>query len=157
LADSTPVDCEPLSALLPLQPPDAVQAVAFVADQVSVELVPLATELGAALISTVGAGELTETAADCVALPPGPVHVNEYVELADTAPVDCEPVSPLEPLQPPDAVQEVALVLDQASVEEVPEFTMLGVALSMTIGATLDTVTVADCVAEPPAPVQVSS
>jgi hypothetical protein len=58
------VDCEPLTALLPLQPPDAVQAVAFVADQVSVELVPLATELGAALIETVGAGELTETVAD---------------------------------------------------------------------------------------------
>jgi hypothetical protein len=50
--------------LLPLQPPDAVQAVAFVADQVSVELVPLATELGAALIKTVGAGALTETVAD---------------------------------------------------------------------------------------------
>jgi hypothetical protein len=64
LADSTPVDCEPLSALLPLQPPDAVQAVAFVADHVSVELFPLATELGAALIKTVGAAEVTETVAD---------------------------------------------------------------------------------------------
>jgi hypothetical protein len=71
------VDCEPLSALLPLHAPDAVQAVAFVADQVSVELVPLATELGAALIRTVGAGELTETVADWVAFPPDPVHVNE--------------------------------------------------------------------------------
>jgi len=48
----------------PLQPPDAVQEVAFVADQVSVELVPLATELGAALMRTIGAGELTETVAD---------------------------------------------------------------------------------------------
>jgi hypothetical protein len=64
LADSTPVDCEPLSALLPLQPPDAVQAVAFAAVQLSVELVPLATELGAALMETVGAGELTDTVAD---------------------------------------------------------------------------------------------
>jgi hypothetical protein len=77
LADSTPVDCEPLSALLPLQAPDAVQAVAFVAVQLSEELVPLATELGDALIETVGAAELTETVADCVALPPGPVQVNE--------------------------------------------------------------------------------
>jgi len=58
------VDCEPLTALLPFHAPDAVQAVALVADQVSVELVPLATELGAALIRTVGAGELTETVAD---------------------------------------------------------------------------------------------
>ena len=79
MAHRTPVDCEPLSALLPLQPPEAVQALAFAADQVSVELVPLVTELGAALIRTVGAGvaELTETVADWVALPPGPVHVNE--------------------------------------------------------------------------------
>ena len=64
MADSTPVDCEPLSALLPLQPPTAVQAVALVADQVMVELVPLVTELGAALIRTVGADALTETVAD---------------------------------------------------------------------------------------------
>jgi hypothetical protein len=58
------VDCEPLSALLPLQPPDAVQAVAFVADQVSVELFPLVTELGAVLSRTVGAAEVTDTVAD---------------------------------------------------------------------------------------------
>jgi hypothetical protein len=64
LAVSTPVDCEPASAWLPLQPPEAVQAVALVADQVRVELVPLVTELGAALITTVGAGALTETVAD---------------------------------------------------------------------------------------------
>ena len=64
MPDSTPVDCEPLTALLPLQPPDAVQAVAFVTDQVSVELVPLVTELGAALTKIVGAGDLTETVAD---------------------------------------------------------------------------------------------
>ena len=59
------MDCEPLDALLPLHAPDAVQAVAFVADQVRVELVPLVTELGAALIRTAGAGvaELTETVA----------------------------------------------------------------------------------------------
>jgi hypothetical protein len=77
LADSTPVDCEPLIALLPLHAPDAVQAVAFVADQLSVELVPLATELGAALIETLGAGEFTLTVAACVALPPRPQHVSE--------------------------------------------------------------------------------
>jgi hypothetical protein len=71
--------------------------------------------------------------------------------------VDCEPLSPFEPLQPPDALQEVALVLDQVSVEEAPDFTLLGVAVSVTIGALLETVTVADCVADPPAPWQVSS
>ncbi len=64
MADSTPVDCDPLTALLPLQAPDAVQAVAFVADQLSVELVPLVTELGEALRDITGAGEVTETVAD---------------------------------------------------------------------------------------------
>ena len=58
------MDCEPLMALLPLQAPDAVHAVAFVADQVSIALVPLVTELGAAPIETVGAAEFTETVAD---------------------------------------------------------------------------------------------
>lgn len=61
MADSTPVDCEPLIGLLPLQAPAAVQAVALAADQLSVELVPLVTELGAALIETVGAAEFTLT------------------------------------------------------------------------------------------------
>ena len=138
------MDCEPLTALLPLQPPDAVQAVAFVADQVSVELVPLVTELGAALIETVGAGALTETVADWLAFVRSPVQVKEYVVLADTAPVDCEPLSALLPLQPPDAVQAMALVLDQVSVEAPPAFTLLGVAVSVTVGALWETVTVAD-------------
>ena len=71
------MECEPLTGSLPDQAPDAVQDVAFAADQVRVELVPLVTELGAALSVTAGAGELTETVADWVALPPGPVHVNE--------------------------------------------------------------------------------
>jgi hypothetical protein len=71
--------------------------------------------------------------------------------------VDCEPLSPLPPLHAPDAVQDVALLLDQASVEALPGFTVLGVALKVTLGALLETVTVADCVAEPPAPVHVTS
>jgi hypothetical protein len=77
--------------------------------------------------------------------------------LAEIAAVDCEPLRPLEPLQPPDAAQAVALLLDHVSVEEEPAFTVLGEALNVTIGALLETVTVADCVADPPGPVQVSS
>jgi hypothetical protein len=76
LAVSAPVDCEPLAALLPDQAPEAVQEVALVADQVNVELPPLATVLGLAAKITVGAGEVTETVADCVALPPVPVQVS---------------------------------------------------------------------------------
>jgi hypothetical protein len=49
----------------------------LVADQVSVELPPLATVLGAALKLTFGAGAVTETVADWVALlPPVPVQVS---------------------------------------------------------------------------------
>jgi hypothetical protein len=76
LAVSVPVDCEPLAALVPDQAPEAVQEVALVADQVNVELPPLATVLGLAAKVTVGAGEVTDTVADCVALPPVPVQVS---------------------------------------------------------------------------------
>ena len=70
-----PLDWEPLMALLPDQPPEAVHAVAFLEAHVSVELLPLITELGLELRLTVGAGDFTETVADCVALPPAPVQV----------------------------------------------------------------------------------
>ncbi len=73
---SAPVDCEPLTALLPDQAPEAVHEVALVLDHVSVELAPLATVLGLALRLTVGAGGVTDTVADCNALPPAPVQVS---------------------------------------------------------------------------------
>jgi len=71
-----PVDCVPLVALLPDQPPEAVQAVALADDQLSAALPPLATVLGFALILTDGGAAPTETVADCAALPPKPVQVN---------------------------------------------------------------------------------
>ena len=70
------MECDPLVASLPLQPPEAVQEVAFLDDQDSVELLPLAMVLGLALKLTVGAGEVTVTVADCAALPPAPVQVS---------------------------------------------------------------------------------
>jgi len=75
---SAPVDCEPLVALPPDQPPEAVQAVALVVDQLRVELLPLTMELGLAVKLTTGGGmaEVTETVADWVALPPVPVQVS---------------------------------------------------------------------------------
>ncbi len=50
------VACDPLTGLVPDQPPDAVHAVALVLAHVNVELAPLATVLGFALRVTVGAG-----------------------------------------------------------------------------------------------------
>jgi hypothetical protein len=70
------VDWLPLVALVPDQAPEAVQLVAFVAAHVKVELPPLATVLGLAVTVMVGAGEVTEIVADCVALPPLPVQVS---------------------------------------------------------------------------------
>jgi hypothetical protein len=64
-----------VAALAPDQAPDAVQDVALVADQVRVELPPLATVLGLAEKVMVGTGCVTETVADCAALPPVPVQV----------------------------------------------------------------------------------
>ena len=72
---SAPVDCVPVTALAPDQAPEAVHEVAFVADQVSVALPPLFRALGPTLSVTVGADAVTETVADCAALPPVPVHV----------------------------------------------------------------------------------
>ncbi len=61
------------------------------------------------------------------------------------------------PDQPPEAVHEVALVELQVSVEVPPEATLVGLALSATVGADAVTATVADCGAlVPPDPVQLS-
>jgi hypothetical protein len=42
--------------------------------------------------------------------------------------VDCEPLIFLLPFQTPEATHEVALLLLQVSVEELPELTVLGLA-----------------------------
>jgi hypothetical protein len=68
---------EPLTGSVPPQPPDAVQLVAWVEDQVNVDVEPLFSVVGLALMVTTGAGSVTETVAVWVATPPAPVHVNE--------------------------------------------------------------------------------
>ena len=65
-----------------------MQEVAFVEDQVRIELSPLATVLGLADSMMVGIGWVTETVADCEALPPAPVQVRVNVVLVLSAPVD---------------------------------------------------------------------
>jgi hypothetical protein len=73
---SVPVLALPLVALVPDQPPEAVQLVAFVEDQLSVEAEPLFTVPGFALRVTVGlAGAETLTVTERPALPPGPLQV----------------------------------------------------------------------------------
>ncbi len=67
----------------------------------------------------------------------------------------CEPLVASLPDQAPDATQEVALVEVQDSIEVPPLVVVLGLALKVTVGAGEVTVTVADCAALPPGPVQV--
>ena len=66
------MDWDPLTGLVPVQAPEAVQEVALLDDQVRVDALPLVTVLGAADKLTVGAGVVTETVADWLALPPLP-------------------------------------------------------------------------------------
>jgi hypothetical protein len=75
-----------------------------------------------------------------------------------SAPVDCDPLIALAPDQEPAALQAVALVEDQVSAELLPEATVPGLALILTVGAAAAvpvTVTVVDLVADPLGPVQV--
>jgi hypothetical protein len=64
----------PLVGSLPVQPLDAMQDVVFVEDQVSVDVLPLATVEGFADMVTTGCAAVTVTVVDCEALPPGPVQ-----------------------------------------------------------------------------------
>ena len=123
------MDCEPLTALAPDQAPEAVQAEAFVDDHVRVAPLPLVTVLGLAMSATVGAGGVTDTVIDWLALPPDPVQVSIYVEVALIAPVVADPLKPRAPAHAPEAMHEVALDADHVKVEAWPLATVLGFAL----------------------------
>ncbi len=71
--------------------------------------------------------------------------------------MDWDPLVPKVPDQPPEALQEVALVEAHVSVELLPDTTVVGLALKLTVGPVgTVTVTLADAEALPPGPVQVS-
>lgn len=134
-----------------------MQLVALVDVQMTVEALPLDTLEGLALIETVGAAAAEIlTVADCDAEPPAPVHVSVNFVVAVRAGVAFEPAAASAPLQPPEAVQAVALVDDQVSVEVAPLLTVAGFAVRVTAGAGVLTDTVADCAVLPPVPLQVS-
>jgi hypothetical protein len=87
---SAPVDWLPLVALVPVQPPLAEQDDAFVLVQLSVDVPPLATDVGVATNVTEGGGEvpaLTETVAEAVPVPPLPEQSKEKVLVEDNWPV----------------------------------------------------------------------
>ena len=136
MAVSAPVDCEPLVAFVPDQPPDATHELASVEDQLRVEDSPASTLAGLTVRVTVGGGVgTTVTVAEALALPPEPVQVRVKVVEVAKAPVDVEPLVMRLPLHPPDAVHEVAFVDDQSSVEAPPLPTLVGLTRSMTAGS----------------------
>ncbi len=151
-----PVDWEPLVPRLPDQPPEAAQAVALVEDQVKVEAPPLATLVGLALSDTLGGAAETVTVADWDAEPPAPLQVSVNVVVVVSAAVVKVPLLGSLPVQPPEALHEVAFVEDQVRVEVAPFATVLGLAEIVTAGAGVVTETVAACTALPPEPVHVS-
>lgn len=113
LSDSGPNVSLPDVAFEPLQLPLATHPVALVDDQLSVVVPPAAIEFGDALSVTVGAGGpngLTVTVTVLAATPPAPLHVIVNAEVEVSGPIDSVPLAPREPLQPPDALQPVALV-----------------------------------------------
>jgi hypothetical protein len=95
----------------------------------------------------------TITAVIATALPFGPVQLRLYVVSCESGPTDALPEVDLVPLQPPDAVQLVTLVLDHVSVDVPLSATADGLAVNVTDGAAV-TVTVADAEPDPPVPVQ---
>lgn len=128
------MDALPLVGRVPLQSPVAVHVVAFAADQVSCALPPCCTAVGSAVNVSVGAGAVTFTVTVCEALPPGPVQVSWKLVVWDSAAVVVLPDIPLDPVQPPDAVQLLAPVVDQLRVLVLPDMTEVGFAVRLTVG-----------------------
>ena len=91
-------------------------------------------------------------------MPPVPLQLKVKVVATVSAAVLWLPAVALEPLQPPDAVHEVALVEFQVNVLLPPLATLVGDADRLTVGAGVGFVTVTEAVAcaVPPAPVQLS-
>jgi hypothetical protein len=77
------------------------------------------------------------------------------VDVAVSAPVDCEPLTDLAPLQAPDAAHAVAFADTQVNVALAPLAIALGPTLNCTVGVGDLTDTVVAWLAEPPGPVHV--
>ena len=135
VAASVPVEVPPLLVGFdPLQPPLAVQALAFVVLQLSIATLPEVTTIGVEVSVMVGAGEETVTVNDAVPMPPRPLQSSVKDDVLPSAVISSVPLVGLLPLHAPEAVHAVALVAFQSSVVEPPESTVAGVAVKVTVG-----------------------
>lgn len=139
LAESGPVDSEPAVNFVPDHAPEATHESASVEDHVSVDVAPLGTVPGLAVIDTdgavggAGAGS-TEIVTDLVSAPPRLVHVKEKFCADVTGPTDSEPDGGLLPDQAPDATHDFARSEFHRSTDTPPLATVDGSATSATIG-----------------------
>jgi hypothetical protein len=118
-AASAPEVSLPFTAFAPDHAPLAAQLVALVVVQDSEVVWPATTDVGVAVSVRVGVG-LTVTDTPCKADPPAPVQDSVKDVVDCNAAVASEPDVALLPDHPPPAVQLVALVLLQVSVEVAP-------------------------------------
>ena len=132
----------PLVALLPAQPFDAIQVVASVDDHISVELDPLASELGLALRVTVGGGVVTGglvtvTVAEAWVLAVALEQTSVKVLVEVSTPVLSVPLVDFVPDHAPDAEHCVAFVDDHVNIAVLPLIIDCGLAASVMLGLAL--------------------
>jgi hypothetical protein len=89
-------------------------------------------------------------------VPPVPVQAKVNLVVAVSDGVLEDPLTGCVPLQPPEAVHDVAFAEDHVSFEVAPLATVVGLAPNETVGSGAVTDTVADCAALAPAPLHVS-
>ena len=119
----------PLIASAPVQPPLAVQDVAFVLDQVRVELPPEEMAVGLADSVTVGAAGFTVTVAVWVAAAPAAfVTVREYIVVTGGVTLT---VCPLVTAMFPGAMTPVPLAKTAVKLEELPVVIAAGLAVKL--------------------------
>lgn len=75
---------------------------------------------------------------------------------AVTGPVLCVPLAPFAPIQPPEAVQDVALVELHVSIEAPPLAIEAGCAVSVAVGAGTTATAAVATLLDPPVPVQIN-
>jgi hypothetical protein len=126
----------PLVASFPDQPPEAVQLVALLEDQVRVVDEPWVTLGGLARRLRLGLGvvSVTWTVSATAVVPLAPLQVSVKAAELVMAPVLALPLVALLPDQPPEAVQLVALLEDQTRVADEPRVTSGGVAIRLRVG-----------------------
>lgn len=133
-----PTTSLPSTDLLPLQPFDALQEVAYDESQLSVVVAPSLIVPCAAVKVSVGssgsgATSITFTTTLSVVVPPAPEHSSWYVVVA-VGETLCEPSTDFDPDHPLDAVHEVALVESQVSAVDEPVWIVVGLAPKVRAG-----------------------